>query len=61
MSYNHMIYRTRLMVLYTHFVVFINPIIEFFFTLCKEKKNEFNFVCVQMDHNETCHLKDFVN
>jgi hypothetical protein len=55
-----MIYRTRLMVLYTHFLIVIDPLIEFFFALCKEK-NKFNFVCVQMDHNETCHLKDFVN
>ena len=49
------------MVLYTHFLIVINPLIEFFFTLCIEKKNEFNFVYDQIDYNETCHLKDFVN
>ena len=48
------------MVLYTHFLIIIDPLIKFFFTLCIEK-NEFNFVYNQIDYNETCHLKDFVN
>ena len=53
-----MIYRTRLMVLYTHFIIVIEPVIEFIY--CYYKKNEFNFGCMQIDYNETCHLKDFV-